>query len=77
MKNERTKYHLRMRTVINIFLTIIILAVGIVLIIDYIKNKDNVNLSPDEIKEMRKNYFMTSMLVFAFLLLEHIERFFR
>ena len=66
-----------MRTVINIFLTIIILAVGIVLIIDYIKNKDNVNLSPDEIKEMRKNYFMTSMLVFAFLLLEHIERFFR
>lgn len=65
-----------MRTVINIFLTIVILAVGIILIIDYIKNKDNVNLSPEEIKEMRKNYFKASMLIFAFLLLEHIERFF-
>jgi len=62
---------------LNIFLTIVILATGIVLIVDYIKNKDNVNLSPDEIKEMRKQYFKTSMLIFAFLLLEHIERFFR
>lgn len=62
---------------LNIFLTIVILAVGIILIIDYIKNKDNVNLSPKEIKEMRKNYFKTSMLIFAFLLFEHIERFFK
>ena len=62
---------------LNIFLTIVILAIGIVLIVDYTKNKDNVNLSPDEIKEMRKQYFKTSMLIFAFLLLEHIERFFR
>ena len=62
---------------LNIFLTSVILAIGIVLIVDYTKNKDNVNLSPDEIKAMRKNYFKTSMLIFAFLLLEHIERFFR
>jgi len=60
---------------LNIFLTIVILAIGIVLIVDYTKNKDNINLSPDEIKTMRKNYFKTSMLIFAFLLLEHIERF--
>ena len=61
---------------LNIFLTIVILAIGIVLIVDYTKNKDNVNLSPDEIKAMRNNYFKTSMLIFAFLLIEHIERFF-
>lgn len=75
----QNKYPLKMKTVyiLNIFLTIVILAVGIILIIDYVKNKDNTNLSPDEIKVMRKNYFKTSMLIFAFLLLEHIERFFR
>ena len=64
------------KIIINITLTIIILALTVVVIVDYIKHKDDETISAEDLKQLRKSHFIFAMLVAIGLLYSHICRFF-
>lgn len=60
----------------NVFLIIILLAATVGIIADYHKHKDDETISPEELKKLRRSYFILAMFTAAWLLFNHIERFF-
>ena len=60
----------------NVILTVIILALTVVVIVDYIKHKDDETISAEDLKQLRKSHFIFAMLVAIGLLYSHICRFF-
>jgi len=61
----------------NVFLTIVILAATAVIIVDYLKHKDDEEISAEDLKELRRNYFRAAIFLCVWLLYVHIERFFK
>ena len=64
------------KIITNVVLTVIILALTIVVIVDYIKHKDDETISAEDLKQLRKSHFIFAMLVAIGLLYSHICRFF-
>ena len=64
------------KIITNVILTVIILALTVVVIIDYIKHKDDESISAEDLKQLRKSHFIFAMLVAIGLLYSHICRFF-
>ena len=64
------------KIITNVILAVIILAITVVVIIDYIKHKDDETISAEDLKQLRKNYFVFAMLVAIGILYSHICRFF-
>ena len=60
----------------NIFSIILFAALGVIIIIDYRKTKDNTEISPEDLKQLRKNYFFLLMLLCLTLMFEHFNRLF-
>jgi len=60
----------------NIFLILVIIAAAIAIIADYRKHKDDESISPEDLKQLRRNYFRVAMFLAIWLLYTHIERFF-
>ena len=65
------------KIIVNAFLILVILGSGILVILDYRKHKDDVSISPEELKELRRNNFRMALFLAAWLLSVHIERFFK
>ena len=63
------------RIIVNVFL-IIILVATIAIILDYREHKDDESISPKELKDLRRSHFKFAMLVAAWLLYVHVDRFF-
>ena len=64
------------KIITNVILTVIILALTVVVIVDYIKHKDDESISAEDLKQRRKSHFIFAMLVAIGLLYSHICRFF-
>ncbi len=64
------------KIITNVILTVIILALTVVVIVDYIKHKDDESISAEDLKQLRKSHFIFAMLVAIGLLYSHICRFF-
>ena len=64
------------KIITNVILTDIILALTVVVIVDYIKHKDDESISAEDLKQLRKSHFFFAMLVAFGLLYSHICRFF-
>ena len=64
------------KIITNVVLTVIILALTVVVIVDYIKHKDDETISAEDLKQLRKSHFIFAMLVAIGLLYSHICRFF-
>jgi len=60
----------------NLFLIIVILSTSLAIIANYIEHKNDVYISPDDLKQLRRRYFIFSMLTAVWLLYIHISRFF-
>ncbi len=60
----------------NGFVVLFILVSAIAIIVDYCKHKDDETISPKDLKTLRRNQFWCAMLIAAWLLFVHIERFF-
>lgn len=60
----------------DLVLTVIILVLTVVVIVDYIKHKDDETISAEDLKQLRKSHFIFAMLVAIGLLYSHICRFF-
>lgn len=58
----------------NIFIVILVVVLGVILIIDYRKTKDNVEISSEDLKQLRRTNLFLVMLLCATLLVEHIDR---
>ena len=58
----------------NIFIVILVIVLGVILIIDYQKTKDNAEISPEDLTQLRRTNFFLVMLLCATLLVEHIDR---
>ena len=65
------------KIIVNAFLILVILGSGILVILDYRKHKDDVSISPEELKELRRNNFRMALFLAIWLLSVHIERFFK
>ena len=64
------------KIITNVTLIVIILAFTVVVIVDYIKHKDDKSISAEDLKQLRKSHFIFAMLVAIGLLYSHICRFF-
>ena len=64
------------KIVTNVIVTIIILTLTVVVIVDYLKHKDDETISAEDLKQLRKSHFIFAMLVAIGLLYSHICRFF-
>lgn len=64
------------KNITNVTLIVIILAFTVVVIVDYIKHKDDETISAEDLKQLRKSHFTFAMLVAIGLLYSHICRFF-
>lgn len=64
------------RIIVNSFLILVILAASIAVIADYRKHKDDENISPEALKELRRSHFTFAMLTAVWLLFVHVVRFF-
>ena len=64
------------KIIVNVFLIIVILAAAVGIIVDYHKHKDDENISPEDLKKLRRTDFKLAMFTAAWLLFNHIERFF-
>ena len=64
------------KIVTNVIVTIIILTLTVVVIVDYLKHKDDETISAEDLKQLRKSHFIFAMLVAVWLLYSHICRFF-
>jgi len=62
--------------ILNIILTLVILAAAVLIIADYRKHKNDESISPEDLKELRRNYFRLAMFLAVWLLYVHVERFF-
>ena len=60
----------------NVFLIIVIIVAAVAIIVDYREHKNDETISPEELKDLRRSYFRLSMISAAWLLCEHIGRFF-
>lgn len=60
----------------NIIFAVLIIVFAVISIIDYRKTKDNTEISPEDIKVLRRKYFFLVMFFCAYLLIERIGRFF-
>jgi len=60
----------------NIFLIVVILAATVTIIVDYRKHKNDESISPEDLKELRRNNFLVGMFLAVWLLYVHVERFF-
>ena len=65
------------KIIVNAFLSLIILGSGILVTLDYCKHKDDESISPEDLKELRRNNFRMAIFLAIWLLSVHIERFFR
>ena len=50
------------KIIVNSFLILVILAASIAVIADYRKHKDDENISPEALKELRRSHFTFAML---------------
>ena len=64
------------KIITNVIISAIILALTIVVIVDYIKHKDDQTISAEDLKQLRKSHFIFAMLAAIGLLYSHICRFF-
>ena len=64
------------KIITNVVLTVIILVLTVVLIVDYIKHKDDETISAEDLKQLRKSYFIFAMLFAIEFLYSHTRRFF-
>lgn len=64
------------KIIINAILTVIILALAVIVTVDYIRHKDDESISAEDLKQLRKSHFIFAMLVAIGLLYSHICRFF-
>ena len=64
------------KMITNVVITVIIRALTVVVIVDYIKHKDDESISAENLKHLRKSHFIFAMLVAIGLLYSHICRFF-
>ena len=64
------------KIITNVIISVIILALTIVVIVDYIKHKDDETISAEDLKQLRKSHFIFAMLVAIGFLYSHICRFF-
>jgi hypothetical protein len=64
------------KIIVNSFLILVILAASIAVIADYRKHKDDENISPEALKELRRSHFIFAMLTAVWLLFVHVVRFF-
>ena len=64
------------KIITNVTLTLIILALTVVVIVDYVKHQDDETISAKDLKQLRKSHFIFAMLVAIGLLYSHICRFF-
>ena len=64
------------KIITNVILTVIILVLTIVVIVDYIRHKDDETISAKDLKQLRKSHFLLAMLVAIGLIYSHICRFF-
>lgn len=55
-------------------MTILVIVFGVIFIIDYHKTKDNAEISPEDLKQLRRSNFILLMLLCATLIVEHINR---
>ena len=46
------------KIITNVILTVIILALTVVVIVDYIKHKDDESISAEDLKQLRKSHFI-------------------
>lgn len=60
----------------DIFITIVIVICGVLIIIGYHKTKNDTEISPEDLKRLRRDSFVLSMCLLAFLLIERICRLF-
>ena len=58
----------------NIFIAILVVVFGVIFIIDYHKTKDNAEISPENLKQLRRTNFFLLLLLCATVIVEHIER---
>ena len=64
------------KIITNVIISVIILALTIVVIVDYIKHKDDETISAEDLKQLRKSHFIFAMLVAIGLLYSRVCRFF-
>ena len=50
------------KIIVNSFLILVILAASMAVIADYRKHKDDENISPEALKELRRSHFTFAML---------------
>lgn len=53
---------------------ILFVVLGVVAIIDYCKTRDNDEISPEDLKILRKKYFFLLMFLCATIIVDHIDR---
>ena len=63
------------KIIVNVFIIIVILAATIAIILDYREHKDDESISPEDLKALRRSHFKFAMLVAAWLLYVHVDRF--
>ena len=51
------------KIITNLILIVIILALTVVVIVDYIKHKDDESISAEDLKPLRKSHFIFAMMV--------------
>jgi len=62
--------------IVNILLILVILASAVAIILDYREHKNDESISPEDLKELRRNHFRLAMFAAVWLLYIHVERFF-
>lgn len=58
----------------DIFMIILFTYFGVVFILDYRKTKDNAEITPEDLKQLRRTNFILLMLLCLTVLVEHIDR---
>lgn len=58
----------------DIFMIIFYIVLGVVFILDYRKTKDNAEITPEDLKKLRRTNFILLMLLCLTVLVEHIDR---
>lgn len=55
---------------------ILFIVLGVIFILDYRKTKDNAEITPEDLKQLRRTNFILLMLLCVTVLVEHIDRLF-
>ena len=63
-------------TIWNIIFIIFIALICVLYIIDFIKTTDDVEISPGELKKLKRTNFILIMFLGAWIIFEHVDRLF-